>query len=85
MNPGDDGGIEPSRFLRWRRRYSIQHAKMPAAAARPSGTPRPIPIFSDLESPSSVLSAASGANPGLVEDDGSDFDDPVSDTVGFED
>lgn len=61
MNPGEDGGWEPSTCL-LRRRRRKQHANRRAATLRrANGTPTPSPIFWRLLSPESLDSASTGS------------------------
>lgn len=79
MKPGDEGGIEPSTCLRWRRRARRQHPNAKAATARRArGTPRPIPIFCCFVNPEEL---DFGSEVGAGGDDGADDGEP--DCVGL--
>jgi hypothetical protein len=71
MKPGEEGGMEPSTFLRWRLRRRTQNPKARAAAAmRPRGTPRPMPTFCPFVKPGAFSTDGLAAKLGVVEDEG---------------
>lgn len=62
MNPGDDGGSDPSsRILRRRRSKKQQPNKIAARPKRPRGTPIPIPIFCCVVRPELLGGGAGGS------------------------
>lgn len=75
INPGEDGGSEPSTcglFRRRRRRRKQQPRRRAAAPRKPRGRPTPSPIFCLLLSPSLLAGGESGSVAALAEDDVSD-------------
>lgn len=69
INPGEEGGIDPSTFFFWRRRLTVQKAKrMAAAPTRPIGMPTPRPIFWLLVKPSLVAAGDSKTGVDEAED-----------------
>lgn len=79
MKPGEEGGIEPSIFLRWRLRRRIQTPIMRAAAPmRPRETPRPMPTFCPFVKPGALSTEGLSAKVGLEEDEASSVGEAVS-------